>query len=217
LRKVCPRGSETNPTAHPGTKRKEIRIIRDRCSCRGGTRLDGRRRAGEIPTDLARLWKTPEIVPAKELAWFPRHTILHRYWVPTIHAATSLDRKDPRRALQRLSSMGQIELGAVTSGVAPVVLCPAYLRGQAYLTLRDGKAAAAEFQKFIDHYGLVTNFPWGSLARLGVARAHALEAQTNPAYREKARTAYQNLLSLWKEDPNIPIYKQAQAQYAKLR
>ena len=84
--------------------------------------------------------------------------------------------------------------------------------------LGDGKAAAAEFQKFLDHYGLITNFPWGALARLGLARAYALETASDPAAREKARTAYQNFLTLWKDaDPDIPIYKQAKAEYAKLR
>ena len=98
-----------------------------------------------------------------------------------------------------------------------IFLCPAYVRGEAYLMLRDGKAAA-EFQKLISHCGLVVNFPWGALARLGVARAYALEAQTDPAARDKARTAYQDFLTLWKDaDPDIPIYKQAKAEYAKLR
>ena len=84
--------------------------------------------------------------------------------------------------------------------------------------LHDGNAAAAEFQKFIDHYGLVGNFPWGALARLGLARAYALDAATDPAARDKARTAYQNFLTLWKDaDPDIPIYKQAKAEYAKLQ
>jgi hypothetical protein len=92
------------------------------------------------------------------------------------------------------------------------------LRGEAYLMLHDGSAAAAEFQKFIDHYGLVGNFPWGALARLGLARSYALEAATDPAAREKARNVYQNFLTLWKDaDPDIPIYKQAKAEYAKLR
>ena len=83
--------------------------------------------------------------------------------------------------------------------------------------LHDGKAAAEEFHKFVEHYGVVRNCPWGALARLGLARAYALEAQTDPAYRETARTAYQNFLTLWKDaDPDIPIYKQAKAEYAKL-
>jgi hypothetical protein len=116
-----------------------------------------------------------------------------------------------------------------------IFLCPAYLRGEAYLVLHDGNRAAAEFQKFIDHRGLVMNFPWGALARLGLARAYALEAGTGgtavpavsatggtavpqQAARAKARAAYQDFLTLWKDaDPNIPILKEAKAEYAKLQ
>jgi len=84
--------------------------------------------------------------------------------------------------------------------------------------LRDGKAAAGEFQKFIDHRGLVANFPWGALARLGLARAYALDAAKDPAARDKARAAYQNFLTLWKDaDPGLPTLAQAKAEYAKLQ
>ena len=84
--------------------------------------------------------------------------------------------------------------------------------------LHDGKAAAAEFQKFIDHYGLVSNFPWGAVARLGLARAYAFDAATDPAARARARTAYQDFLTLWKDaDPDVPTFKQAKAEYAKVR
>jgi len=83
--------------------------------------------------------------------------------------------------------------------------------------LHDGSAAAAEFRKFIDHYGLVRNFPWGALARFGLARAYALDAGKDSAARDKARNAYQDFLTLWKDaDPDLPIYKQAKAEYAKL-
>jgi eukaryotic-like serine/threonine-protein kinase len=96
-------------------------------------------------------------------------------------------------------------------------LLPIYVRGEAYLMLRDGSAAAAEFQKFIDHYGLA-NFPWGALARLGLARAYAVDAAKDPAARDKSSAAYQNFLTLWKDaDPDIPIYKQAKAEYVRLR
>jgi hypothetical protein len=79
--------------------------------------------------------------------------------------------------------------------------------------LYDGSAAAAEFQKFIDHRGVVMNFPWGALARLGLARACALRGDT-----AKARAAYQGFLALWKDaDPDIPILKQAKAEYARLQ
>jgi eukaryotic-like serine/threonine-protein kinase len=147
---------------------------------------------------------------------FPLDTLIQRYWLPTIGAAVALERKDPNRAVELLKVANTIELGSPTN--ISVVLCPVYLRGEAYLMLHDGSAAAAEFQKFIDHYGLVGNFPWGALARLGVARAYALEAAKDPAARDKARTAYQNFLALWKDaDPDLAILKQAKAEYAKLR
>ncbi len=140
---------------------------------------------------------------------FPLDTIV-RYYLLTITAAIALEHNDPNRAIELLTATRTIELGAL-------LLCPAYLRGESYLMLHDGNAAAAEFQKFVDHYGFVGNFPWGALARLGLARAYALEATTNPAAREKARAAYQNFLTLWKDaDPDIPIYQQAKAEYATL-
>ena len=143
---------------------------------------------------------------------FPLDTLVQRYWLPTIRAAIALQRKDPNHAVELLKAANLIELSP--SGV----LFPIYLRGEAYLSLHHGKAAAAEFQKFIDHYGLVGNFPWGALARLGLARAYAFDAATDPAAGEKAHTAYQDFLTLWKDaDPDIPIYKQAKAEYAKLR
>jgi Flp pilus assembly protein TadD len=145
---------------------------------------------------------------------FPLDTLVQHYWLPTIDAAVALEQGDAKRAVELLKQTSALELSGPS--LANVLLCPVYFHGEAYLMLRDGKAAAAEFQKFIDHYGLITNFPWGALARLGVARAYALEAETDSAYREKARTAYQNFLSLWKDaDPDVPIYKEAKAEYAK--
>ncbi len=138
---------------------------------------------------------------------FPQHTLVQRYWLPTIRAGVALQRKDPNRAIELLKGASTIELGGRPS------LAPAYLRGEAYLMLHDGNRAAAEFQKFIDHRGLVGNFSWGALARLGLARACAMQGDT-----AKARTAYQDFLTLWKDaDPDIPILKQAKAEYAKLR
>ncbi len=146
-----------------------------------------------------------------------RVALVQRYWLPTIRAAVALERKDPNRAVELLKPTIAVDLAAVNTGVN-VFLCPVYLRGEAYLMLHDGNAAAAEFQKFIDHYGLLTNFPWGALARLGLARAYALDAATDPAARDRARTAYQNFLTIWKDaDPDIPIYQQAKAEYARLR
>ena len=90
---------------------------------------------------------------------------------------------------------------------------PAYLRGLAYLAQKNGPAAAAEFQKFLDHPGIVQNFLLGSLAHLQLARAYALSGDT-----AKAKSAYQDFFVLWKDaDSDIPILKEAKAEYAKLQ
>ncbi|MGA3210167.1 MAG: protein kinase [Terriglobales bacterium] len=142
---------------------------------------------------------------------FPLSTLAQRYWLPTIRAAVALEHKDPSRAIELLQVVGPFELGYPT--IASLVLCPAYLRGEAYLALGDGNAAAAEFRKFVDHRGLVTNFPWGALARLGLARADALQSETI-----KAKAAYQEFFAIWKDaDPDIPILIEARAEYARLQ
>ncbi len=142
---------------------------------------------------------------------FPLATMVQGYWLPTIRAAVALERKDPNQAIELLKVAGPVELGQPTT--LTVTLCPAYLRGEAYLMLHDGNRAAEEFQKFIDHRGLVVNFPWGALARLGLARAYAMQGDT-----AKARAAYQDFLTLWKDaDPDIPILREATADYAKLQ
>ena len=159
---------------------------------------------------------TAEKLAAELDKQFPLDTLLQRYWLPTIGAAVALDRKDPKRAIELLQDMSTIELGV--SSLTAVSLCPAYVRGEAYLMLHDGKAAAAEFQKLIDHYGLVANFPWGAMARLGLARAYVLDATHDPAARDKARAPYRDFLALWKDaDPDVPILIQAKAEYAKLQ
>jgi eukaryotic-like serine/threonine-protein kinase len=142
---------------------------------------------------------------------YPLNTIVQRYWLPTIRAAVALERKDPNQAIELLKEENTIELGQATSALA-IFLCPVYVRGEAYLMLQDGNAAAAEFQKFIDHRGLVVNFPWGALARLGLARAYATQGDT-----AKAKAAYLDFLTLWKDaDPDIPIVIAAKSKYAKL-
>jgi tetratricopeptide (TPR) repeat protein len=146
----------------------------------------------------------------------PLDTLVQRYWLPTIRAAVAIERKDPNRAVELLKVASPIELGQPAGFT--VYLCPVYLRGEAYLALHDGSAAAAEFQKFIDHYGLVGNFSWGALARLGLARAYALEAAKDRTAHKKAEIAYQDFLTLWKDaDADLPILIQAKAEYAKLR
>ena len=138
-------------------------------------------------------------------------TLVQRYWVLTIRAGVALARHDPNRGVELLKTVSPIELGQPTN--INYWLCPVYVRGEAYLMLHDGNAAATEFQKFIDHRGVVMNFPWGALARLGLARAYAMQGDT-----AKARAAYQDFLTLWKDaDPDIPILKEAKAEYAKLQ
>jgi len=142
---------------------------------------------------------------------FPLDTLVQRYWLPTTRAAVALERKHPNRAIELLKVTNTVELGEITQFT--IFLCPAYMRGEAYLMLHDGKAAAAEFQKFIDHRGVVMNFPWGALARLGLARAYAMQGDT-----PKAKAAYQDFLTLWKDaDPDIPILIAAKSEYAKLQ
>jgi hypothetical protein len=129
----------------------------------------------------------------------PRQDISIRYPGPAVLAANH-----PRGGCPGAQA---IELGDARN------LLPIYLRGQAYLTLDDGNRAAVEFQKFIDHRGLVGNFPWGALAQLQLARAYVLSRD-----KTKAKTAYQDFLTLWKNaDPDIPILKEAKADYAKLQ
>jgi ATP/maltotriose-dependent transcriptional regulator MalT len=140
----------------------------------------------------------------------PLSTILQRYWLPTIRAEIEVSRGNAAHAIELLQATSPYELG-VPLPFAP--LYPAYARGQAYLSSGNGTAAAAEFQKFLDHRGLVANFPLGSLARLGLARAYAMQGDT-----AKAKAAYQDFLTLWKNaDPDIPISIAAKAEYAKLQ
>jgi hypothetical protein len=116
-----------------------------------------------------------------------------------------------------------IELGQILFVANLSCLYPTYIRGQAFLAEGQGSQAATEFQKILDHSGIVWNCWTGALARLGVARANALQAKnsTGPdadAARVSALTAYKDFLTLWKDaDPDIPIYKEAKAEYAKLR
>jgi predicted Zn-dependent protease len=142
---------------------------------------------------------------------FPLDMLVQRYWLPTVRSALALERKDPNRAIELLKETSTIELG-LPSGFS-AILCPVYLRGEANLTLHDGNAAAVEFQKFIDHRGVVGNFSWGALAHLGLARAYVMQGDT-----AKAKAAYQDFLTLWKDaDPDIPIFIAAKAEYAKLQ
>ena len=145
---------------------------------------------------------------------FPLDTMINRYWLPTIYASIETSRNNPTKALELLRSASEYELGTLSPQFevgAP--LYPAYVRGQAYLLLHQGKEAAAEFQKYLDHTGIALNSPLAALAHLQLGRAYVLSGD-----EAKARRAYQDFLGLWKDaDADIPIYKQAKAEYAKLR
>jgi len=144
-------------------------------------------------------------------------TLLHAYWLPTIRAAVELGRHKPAGAVDLLQAAGPYELGSPSTPTNNVYPYPIFVRGEAYLLAGESDRAAAEFQKIIDHPGVVVNSPLGALARLDLARAYALDGATDPAARDKARTAYQDFLTLWKDaDPDVPIYKQAKAEYARL-
>jgi serine/threonine protein kinase/Tfp pilus assembly protein PilF len=140
---------------------------------------------------------------------YPQDTFVQRYWLPVIRAALDLRQGSGPKAIDDLEPARALELGA--SSALP--LYPAYVRGQAYLVTGDANKAVAEFQKFLDHSGIVLNSPLGPLARLGRARAYARSGDS-----AKAREAYRDFLNLWKDaDPGIPILKQAKAEYAKLQ
>jgi serine/threonine protein kinase/Flp pilus assembly protein TadD len=142
----------------------------------------------------------------------PLNTVLKLYWLPTLKAAIELHDNNPGQALVFLEAAAPYELGEPPPTIEGT-LYPAYLRGQAHLALHNGRAAAAEFQKFLDHLGIVLNFPLGALAHLQLGKAYAMAGDS-----AKARSAYQDFFTLWKDaDPDIPILKEAKAEYAKLQ
>ena len=158
----------------------------------------------------------------------PLDTQMQSLWLPAIQAQLALNKKNPASALTALqAATSPAELGAVSFVCNLSCLYPTYVRGEAYLAAGQGKEAAAEFQKIIDHSGIVWNCWTGALAHLGVARADALQAKTFQAQgqgaeadlaRTRALTAYKDFLTLWKDaDPDLPILKQAKAEYAKLQ
>jgi eukaryotic-like serine/threonine-protein kinase len=142
---------------------------------------------------------------------YPANTMLKVYWLPTINAAIELCTNRSSQALKDLEAAAPYELG--TTGTYISYLYPAYVRGQAYLQAHNGTAAVAEFQKLLDRTGVVTNFATGALAHLQMGRAYAILG--NPI---KGKAAYQDFFALWKDaDPNIPVLRQAKAEYAKLQ
>ncbi len=149
--------------------------------------------AGKLANDLAKQ--------------HPKNVMVNELQVPTIRATVEISRNSPLQAIEMLRSAEPYELSQMAT------LTPAYARGQAYLMLHQGSEAAAEFQKIVDHPGVVQMFEIGALAHLGLARAYVLQGDTG-----KARAKYEYFLSLWKDaDPDIPIYQQAKTEYAKLQ
>ena len=143
---------------------------------------------------------------------FPEDTVVQFNYLPTIRAAVSLRGGDTGKAIQALAAAEPYELGATTDNLS-FYLYPVYMRGEAYLAAHQGTAAAAEFEKIIDHPGLVVNELIGALARLEMGRSYELSGDSI-----KAKAAYKDFLTLWKyADPNTPILKQAKAEHAKLQ
>jgi len=143
---------------------------------------------------------------------FPEDTIVQFDYLPMIRIAIALKSNESGKAVEALAPSAPYELGHTNSAVT-FALYPVYFRGEAYLAAKQGAAAAAEFQKILDHPGVVGNEPIGALAHLGLGRAYALAGDN-----EKAKTAYQDFLALWKNaDTDVPILKQAKAEYAKLK
>ena len=144
---------------------------------------------------------------------FPDSTTVQFNYLPTIHAQLALSHNEAPNSIEALQSAAPYELGMRGVGVFMAALYPVYVRGQAYLAAHQGSEAAVEFQKILDHSGIVLNEPIGALAHLGLARAYVLQGDT-----AKAKAAYQDFLTLWKDaNPDIPILKEAKAEYAKLQ
>ncbi|HEX8817407.1 MAG TPA: tetratricopeptide repeat protein, partial [Terriglobales bacterium] len=174
---------------------------------------------------------------------YPLDTQIQSLWLPAIRSQLALNRKNPSDAISDLQPTAPpVEFGQIAFVANLSCLYPAYVRGQAYLAAGEDKEAAAEFQKILDHGGIVWNCWTGALARLGIARAYAREAgitfrgpgfaevakpgnnssQESSADRDAARTraltAYKDFLTLWKDaDPDIPILKEAQAESAQFQ
>jgi tetratricopeptide (TPR) repeat protein len=145
---------------------------------------------------------------------FPEDTIVQFNYLPTLHAKIAVNKGNASEAFESLRAAAPYELGVSTASVYGwTALYPVFVRGEAYLAAHQGSEAAAEFQKVLDHRGVVVNELIGALAHLQIGRAYAMQGDT-----VKARAAYQGFLTLWKDaDPDIPILKQAKAEYAKLQ
>jgi eukaryotic-like serine/threonine-protein kinase len=145
---------------------------------------------------------------------FPDSLIIQRNYLPTVRAKVALNKGDADGAIAILEATKPYELGQTTySRFGWNAMYPVYVRGEAYLAAKRGAEAAQEFQRILAHRGVVLNEPIAATARVGLARAYAMQGDS-----AKARTAYEDFLDLWKEaDPDVPILVGAKAEYAKLK
>jgi eukaryotic-like serine/threonine-protein kinase len=144
----------------------------------------------------------------------PEDTLVRFSYMPTLHALLALNDKKPLNAIEQLQIASRYELGSPAADSVGFVgaLYPIYVRGEAYLAAKEGAEAAAEFQKILDHPGIVVSDPIGALAHLQLGRAYVLSGD-----KSKARSSYEDFLTLWKDaDPGIPILKWAKAEYGRL-
>lgn len=174
-------------------------------------------RGGEVVTLAALVAaENGDLKPAEALSrdldkQWPQGTFIQRYWLPVMRAEIHLHQHQAAKAIADLDLAAPFEY-AGPAELSVSTMYPVYVRGKAYLAAGDAKNAAVEFQKFVDHSGVVLNFPLASLARLGLARAYARGGDS-----AKARAAYQDFLHLWKDaDSNLSILKEAKSEYAKL-
>jgi eukaryotic-like serine/threonine-protein kinase len=175
---------------------RDVQILAALALARAGALI----KAQEIAEDLAK--------------HFPHDTLIVSYWLPTINAALEINRGNPSNAIEILRVTVPYELGEpYPLFQVGGYLYPVYVRAQSYLLLHRGGEAATEFQRILDHRGIVMNCPLGALARLGLARAYTLQGNI-----VKSRSSYQDFFTLWKgADSDIPILKDAKAEYAKLQ
>jgi eukaryotic-like serine/threonine-protein kinase len=143
---------------------------------------------------------------------FPEDTVVQFNYLPTVNAILQINTGNPAKAIEILEAARPYELGSPSNISMSLSMYPVYVRGLAYLSAKQSAQAVAEFQKILTHRGIVQTEPIGSLAQLGLTRAYALQGDA-----VKAKTAYQDFLTLWKDaDPNIPILIAAKAEYAKV-
>ena len=154
---------------------------------------------------------------------FPEDTAVRLNYLPALRAQIALNRNDPGSAIESLQTASSHERMMPGGPTVDLVMLPVFVRGKAYLKAHQGNEAAAEFQKILDHPGLLPFSPVRALANLYLARAYALQSGSlggpeADAAKAKVRAAYQSFLGLWKDaDPDIPILKEAKAEYARLQ